>query len=79
LDDTNALGVIHTKSDQIGEVVSVGQRLTPLDVQGGKGTIKVGEVGYAELEPYKGATGGGMTLTHTIQAVSSCPLWPFGD
>jgi hypothetical protein len=35
-------------------------------VQGGKGTLKVGSVGYAELEPYQGATGNTTTLTDTI-------------
>ena len=50
----------------IGEVVSVEQVPITFDVQGGKGTIKVGEVAYAELEPYKGATGGATTLTDTI-------------
>src|SRR5260370_30678011 len=42
----------------IGEVVSVEQVPITFDVEGGKGTIKVGEVGYAELEPYKASTRG---------------------
>src|SRR5260370_6117483 len=50
----------------IGEVVSVEQVPITFDVEGGKGTIKVGEVGYAELEPYKGATGGAATPPHTL-------------
>src|SRR5258707_10256324 len=50
----------------IGEVVSVERVPITFDVEGGKGTIKVGEVGYAELEPYKGATGGAATPPATI-------------
>jgi hypothetical protein len=48
----------------IGEVVSVEHGLIPFHVQGGKGTIKVNEVGYAES--YRGATGCATTLTYTI-------------
>src|SRR5438067_1106219 len=40
----------------IGEVVSVERVPITFDVQEGRGTLKVGEVGYAELEPYQGAT-----------------------
>jgi hypothetical protein len=35
----------------IGEVVSVERVPITFDVKGGKGTIKVGDVGYAVLEP----------------------------
>jgi hypothetical protein len=60
----------------IGEVVSVEQVPITFDVQGGKGTIKVGEVSYAELEPYKGATGGATTLTDTIfSTVPGAPVF----
>jgi hypothetical protein len=60
----------------IGEVVSVEQVPITFDVQGGKGTIKIGEVGYAELEPYKGATGGATTLTDTIfSTVPGAPVF----
>jgi hypothetical protein len=48
----------------IGEVVSVEHGLIPFHVQGGKGTIKVNEVGYAES--YRSATGCATTLTYTI-------------
>jgi hypothetical protein len=48
----------------IGEVVSVEHGLISFHVQGGKGTIKVNEVGYAES--YRGATGCATTLTYTI-------------
>ena len=41
----------------VGEVVSVEKVPIQFDVQGAKGTLKVGTAGYAELEPYQGATG----------------------
>ena len=41
----------------VGEVVSVEKVPITFDVHGGKGTIKIGDAGYAELEPYKSATG----------------------
>ncbi len=60
----------------IGEVVSVEQVPITFDVQGGKGTIKIGDVGYAELEPYKGSTGGTTTLTDTIfSTVPGAPVF----
>ena len=60
----------------IGEVVSVEQVPITFDVERGKGTIKVGDVGYAELEPYKGATGGATTLTDTIfSTVPGAPVF----
>lgn len=60
----------------IGEVVSVERVPISFDVNDGKGTIKVGEVGYAELEPYKGSTGGATTLTDTIfSTVPGAPVF----
>ena len=60
----------------VGEVVSVEQVPITFDVQGGKGTLKVGDAGYAELEPYKGATGGATTLTDTIfSTVPGAPVF----
>src|SRR5437899_951821 len=46
----------------IGEVVSVEKVPIQWDVQGGKGVVKVGNAGYAELEPYKSASGATTTL-----------------
>lgn len=50
----------------VGEVVSVEKVPILFDVQGGKGTLKVGNAGYAELEPYKSATGATTTLADTV-------------
>ena len=39
----------------VGEVVSVEKVPVTFTVQGGRGTIKLGDAGYADLEPYKSA------------------------
>jgi len=60
----------------VGEVVSVEFVPISFDVVEGKGTITVGDVGYAELEPYKGAMGGTTTLTDTIfSTVPGAPVF----
>src|SRR5678816_902294 len=47
----------------IGEVVSVESVPIKFTVEGGKGIIEVGDAGYAELEPYRSASGKTTTLT----------------
>jgi len=60
----------------IGEVVSVERVPITFDVNGGKGTIKIGDTAYAELEPYQGATGGATTLSDTIfSTVPGAPVF----
>jgi len=60
----------------IGEVVSVERVPITFDVHGGKGTIKIGETAYAELEPYQGSTGGATTLSDTIfSTVPGAPVF----
>ena len=60
----------------IGEVVSVERVPITFDVNGGKGTLKIGDVGYAELEPYQGATGAATTLSDTIfSTVPGAPVF----
>jgi hypothetical protein len=60
----------------IGEVVSVEKVPIQFDVQGGKGTLKIGNVGYAELEPYKNATGATTTLADTVfSTVPGAPVF----
>ena len=45
-------------------------------VQGGYGTIKVGDAGYAELEPYKNASGATTTLADTVfSTVPGAPVF----
>jgi len=53
----------------VGEVVSVERVPITFDVQGGKGTLKIGNAGYAELEPYQSATGDTTTLSNTVFSI----------
>ena len=50
----------------VGEVTSVERVPIVFEVVEGKGTLKLGEVAYAELEPYRSATGEVTTLTNTV-------------
>jgi hypothetical protein len=60
----------------VGEVVSVERTAITFDVQGGRGTLRVGEVSFAELEPYKGADGSTTTLSNTIfSTVPGAPVF----
>ena len=45
-------------------------------VQGGNGTIKIGDAGFAELEPYKNAAGDTTTLANTVfSTVPGAPVF----
>lgn len=60
----------------IGEVVSVERAPITFTVREGKGMLKIGEVASAELEPYRGATGGATTLSDTIfSTVPGAPVF----
>jgi hypothetical protein len=60
----------------IGEVVSVERVPITFDVHQSRGTLKIGEVSYAELEPYKGADGSATTLSNTIfSTVPGAPVF----
>jgi hypothetical protein len=60
----------------IGEVVSVERAAITFDVHDGKGTLKVAEVSYAELEPYKGPDGSTTVLSNTIfSTVPGAPVF----
>lgn len=60
----------------IGEVVSVERAPITFDVREGRGTIKIGENLYAELEPYQGATGANTTLSDTVfSTVPGAPVF----
>jgi hypothetical protein len=60
----------------IGEVVAVERAPIQFDVREGRGTIRIGESQFAELEPYQGATGVNTTLTDTIfSTVPGAPVF----
>jgi hypothetical protein len=56
--------------------VSVERVPITFDVRGGKGTIKVGNTAYAELEPYTGPSGATTTLSDTVfSTVPGAPVF----
>ena len=60
----------------VGEVVSVEKVPISFEVHGGSGTIKIGNAGYAELEPYKNASGATTTLADTVfSTVPGAPVF----
>jgi hypothetical protein len=60
----------------VGEVVGVERTPIRFDVEGGSGTLTIGTVSHAELEPYKGPDGSTTTLTNTIfSTVPGAPVF----
>jgi hypothetical protein len=60
----------------VGEVVSVERAPIRFEVEGGHGTLTIGEVSHAELEPYTGPDGATTTLTNTIfSTVPGAPVF----
>jgi hypothetical protein len=60
----------------IGEVVAVERAPIRFDVDKGRGTLTVGQVSHAELEPYKGPDGATTTLSNTIfSTVPGAPVF----
>ena len=50
----------------VGEVTSVERAPIQFEVHEGKGTLRLGNVAHAELEPYRGPNGDVTTLSNTI-------------
>jgi len=60
----------------VGEIVSLEKVPITFAVDGGRGTIQVGDAGYAELEPYTSATGATTTLADTVfSTVPGAPVF----
>lgn len=60
----------------VGEVVSVGRAPIRFTVEQGKGELAIGGDYYAELEPYRGPTGGLTTLSDTVfSTVPGAPVF----
>jgi hypothetical protein len=69
-------GPIAELAKLIGTVVSVERAPITFDVAGGKGTLRIGEDYYAELEPYVGPTGEKTTLSDTVfSTVPGAPVF----
>ncbi len=60
----------------IGEVVSIERAPIRFDVNEGRGTLTIGEVSHAELEPYRGPDGAITVLANTIfSTVPGAPVF----
>lgn len=59
-------GPVADLAQLVGEVVSVERAPITYEVEGVKGTLKIGQVAEAEMEPYKGPTGEVTTLNESI-------------
>jgi hypothetical protein len=60
----------------VGEVISIERTPIRFDVNEGRGTLTVGDVSHAELEPYKGPDGSTTVLTNTIfSTVPGAPVF----
>jgi hypothetical protein len=60
----------------VGEVVSVERVPITFDVNEGRGTMTIGDISHAELEPYRGADGSITVLTNTIfSTVPGAPVF----
>lgn len=60
----------------IGEVLSVERTAIRFDVNEGRGTLTIGDVSHAELEPYKGPDGSTTVLSNTIfSTVPGAPVF----
>ena len=60
----------------VGEVVSVERAPIRFDVNEGRGTLTVGDISHAELEPYKGPDGATTVLSNTIfSTVPGAPVF----
>ena len=60
----------------IGEVVAIERAPISFDVQEGKGTIKIGGIAEATMEPYRSTTGAVTTLNESIfSTIPGSPAW----
>lgn len=61
----------------IGEVVAVERAPFTFTVEGGAGTLRIGDAVEAKVTPFQGATGGTTTLTDTVfSTVPGSPAFP---
>ncbi len=60
----------------VGEVVAVERAPISFQVQEGKGTLRVGDLAEAAIEPYRGPTGEVTTLNESIfTTIPGAPAW----
>jgi hypothetical protein len=70
-------GPVADLAQLVGEVVAVERVPMNFQVQGGKGTLEIGEVIEAEMAPFQGATGEATTLHDTaFTSIPGSPVYP---
>ena len=63
-------------SQLIGEVVAVERMPIAYEIQEGKGSLKIGSIAEAELEPYRSPAGNVTTLNESIfSTIPGSPAW----
>jgi hypothetical protein len=69
-------GPVADLASLIGEVVAVEQAPVAFEVEEGRGTLRVGSVVEADMEPYHGPTGEVTTLNESIfTTIPGAPAW----
>lgn len=60
----------------VGEIVSVERAPISFNLESGRGSLRVGEVVEADMEPYRSATGEVTTLRETVfSTIPGAPAW----
>ncbi len=69
-------GPVADVAQLVGEVVAVERAPITYEIQEGKGTIRIGSIAEAEMEPYRGPTGQVTTLNESIfTTIPGAPAW----
>jgi hypothetical protein len=69
-------GPLADLSQLVGEVISVEQAPITFEVKEGKGTLRIGDVVEADMEPYRGPTGEITTLNESVfTTIPGAPAW----
>ncbi|HVL85516.1 MAG TPA: DUF1326 domain-containing protein [Pseudonocardia sp.] len=70
-------GAVADLAALIGEVAAVERARFTFDVEGGAGTLRIGDAVHAELTPFQGATGQPTTLSDTVfSTIPGSPAYP---
>lgn len=69
-------GPVAELAQLVGEVVSVEKAPITYEIHEGKGTMKIGSIAEAEMEPYRGPSGAVTTLNESIfSTIPGSPAW----
>jgi hypothetical protein len=69
-------GPLGDLSQLIGEVIAVERAPIVSEVKEGKGTLRIGDLAEADMEPYRGPTGAITTLNESVfTTIPGAPAW----